>query len=280
MPETFSREEGRRIFGRDATGYAEARPGYPDRVFELLVDRCGLRAGCPTLEVGPGTGQASRRLLALGARPLVVVEPDPGFAPALRELALGSNDAMRVVASPLETADLEAGRFRLAVCATSFHWLDPEAGPRKLGACLSPGGWIALFWNVFGDPEQPDPFHEVTAPVLAELSPSASQCGEGALPYALDRDARRADLSAAGADRDFLAEEVRWTFVLDTQRVRRLYATWSSIARLPEPTREALLDRVADVAEKRFGGVVERPMVTPVYLGRRPGGLRPFKGKG
>ncbi len=117
MPETFSREEGRRLFGRDATGYAEARPGYPDRVFELLVDRCGLRAGCPTLEVGPGTGQASRRLLALGARPLVVGRARPRLRAALEELALGSNDAMRLVASPFESADLEPGSRSAWRCA-------------------------------------------------------------------------------------------------------------------------------------------------------------------
>ena len=41
------------------------------------------------------------------------------------------------------------------------------------------------------------------------------------------------------------------------------------IARLAEGRREALLDAVASVAEREFGGTVERTMVTPVYLGRR-----------
>src|SRR5207237_10029841 len=64
----------RRLFGADPGGYDRARPDYPSRVYEILTERCGLRPGPATLEIGPGTGLATRRLLALGADPLVAVE--------------------------------------------------------------------------------------------------------------------------------------------------------------------------------------------------------------
>jgi hypothetical protein len=85
----------------------------------------------------------------------------------------------------------------------------------------------------------------------------------------LDREARRADFAAARADRDFAVEEVRWTLTQSARQVRALYATWASVAHLPDAPREALLDGIESIAESRFGGVVERRMVTPVYLGRR-----------
>src|SRR5438309_1460157 len=55
----------RRLFGGDPGGYDRARPDYPSRVYEILRARCGLRPGAATLEIGPGSGLATRRLLAL-----------------------------------------------------------------------------------------------------------------------------------------------------------------------------------------------------------------------
>ena len=37
MSDRISRSEGRVLFGRDSSLYDEARPGNPERVFELLV---------------------------------------------------------------------------------------------------------------------------------------------------------------------------------------------------------------------------------------------------
>lgn len=269
MSEQVPRREGRALFGRDSDGYRAARPDYPDRVYELLVDRCGLADGCHTIEVGAGSGLATRRMLELGARPLVVVEPDPGFARALDALARESGGAVVPVLAPFETADITEGTFDLAVAATSFHWLDREVGPKKLGACLRPGGWLALFWNVFGDPQELDPFHEATKSLLSGLAASPSQPSPRGLPFALDQRARRADFQAARADRDFTVEELRWTLTLRPPEIRSLYETFAPIARLPELERERLLDEITSVAERRFAGVVERRVVTPVYLGRR-----------
>jgi SAM-dependent methyltransferase len=268
-PDRVARSEGAELFGSAAVAYPGTRPAYPDRVYELLVEHCGLAEGCRTVEVGAGSGQATQRLLETGARPLVAVEPDPGFAKALETLAQGSEGALVPVFATFESAQLREAAFDLAVSATAFHWLDRATGPRKLGACLRPGGWLALFWNVFGDPRLPDPFHEATVELLSGLAINPSHPPEASLPFALDRDARRSDFRAAGADRDFRVEEIRWTLRQSPRQVRALYATFSSIARLAERERETLLDRIESIAETQFGGTVERRIVTPVYLGRR-----------
>src|SRR5262245_44075063 len=214
MPEQIPRRDGRTLFGGNAILYESARPGYPERVYELLVERCGLADGCRTIEVGAGSGLATKRLVALGARPLVVVEPDRGFEVALESLTRVSRGAVAPIFTSFESAEVDEGVFDVAVCATSFQWLDREIGPRKLGACLRPGGWLVLFWNVFGDPREGDPFHDATEPLLSGLPRSPSHSCRGSLPFALDRDARRADFSAAQADRDFTVEELHWTLTL------------------------------------------------------------------
>src|ERR1043165_1521417 len=78
------KEFGRRAFGGDPAGYHAARPAYPNWVYETLTSRCGLRRGTAVFEIGAGTGIATHRLLALGADPLVAVEPDARLADFLR----------------------------------------------------------------------------------------------------------------------------------------------------------------------------------------------------
>jgi SAM-dependent methyltransferase len=262
--EAMERPEGRSLFGRDPAGYDVARPDYPDRVFELLVERCGLGEGSAVLEVGPGTGKATRRLLELGARPLVAVEPDPALAAHLR-VVFGV--ALDVVEAPFEDADL-AGGFDLGVAATSFHWVEPAVGLGKVWRLLRPGGWWAMWWTQYGDESGEDAFRDATRHLLSDPDPRPWVRLPGRPWFAADVSARRDDLVAAGFEA-VEHELVRRTVRFDTARIRALYATFSPIARLPAEERERLLDAVALVAERDFAGVVERPLPTVVYTARR-----------
>jgi SAM-dependent methyltransferase len=254
----LQRSDGRIVFGRDPALYDRARPGYPERVFELLRDRCGLREGSAVLEIGPGPGTATRRLLALGADPVVAVEPNPALAAYLDEATSG---AVALVVAPFEEAELPDSSFDLATAASSFHWVEPEAGLSKVRRLLRSGGWWAMWWNMHGDQTAADPFHQATTVLLGPHVASRWS--------ALDADARFADLAAAGFV-ELEHEVVRWTATFDTAGTRDLYATFSPIARLPETEREVLLDAIADVAATQFGGSVARPMRTPIYTARSP----------
>lgn len=265
----IGRDEGRRLFGGDAAGYASARPEYPERIYQRLREVCGLRPGTRTLEIGAGSGLATRRLLALGADPLVAVEPDRRLAAHLEVIAQAS-PALRVVVDTFEQAALEHERFDLAACATAFHWLDPGPALGRTATLLRPGGWIALWWNVFGDPERPDPFHEATKELLAPLGTGPSGGSHGVPSFALDSRSRLADLAAAGFE-EADGEVVRWTARLDPATIRALYATFSNITRLPERDGQRVLAALARVAEVEFGGRVERPFVSAIYTARKTG---------
>ena len=118
------------------------------RVYEVLGRALRPRPGTSVVEVGPGTGQATRRLLELGADPLVVVEPNPSLAGYLDG---GTETALQLVEAQLEEADLEPRRFDLAAAASSFHWVDEQVGLARLFTALRPGGWCAIWWTLFGD---------------------------------------------------------------------------------------------------------------------------------
>jgi 16S rRNA A1518/A1519 N6-dimethyltransferase RsmA/KsgA/DIM1 with predicted DNA glycosylase/AP lyase activity len=101
---SIDRKFGRQAFGVDPGGYHAGRPAYPDWVFDVPCERCGLTPNAVTFEIGPGTRTATRRLLELGASPLVAVEPDERLAAFLRETV--PDEALTVVISTFEEAML------------------------------------------------------------------------------------------------------------------------------------------------------------------------------
>jgi SAM-dependent methyltransferase len=254
---------GRTAFGLDPAGYDSARPDYPDWVYETLRIRCGLGRESAVFEIGAGTGKATRRLLEMGSDPLIAVEPDSRLAGFLSEQ--NPSDALTVLVSTFEDAQLEAGRYDLGVSATAFHWLEEEAALLKIARLLRPGGWWAAIWNVFGDDSRPDPFHEATKALLQ--GPTSPGEGERGVPFALDEGARVAAINRTGAFDVVESLTSRWSLVLDPEQTVALYGTYSNIN--VRADRDVLLAGLGRIARRDFGGRVVRNMTTSLFIARR-----------
>jgi SAM-dependent methyltransferase len=216
------------------------------------------------LEIGPGPGTATRHLLASGAR-VVAVEPDAALAEHLVATA-GPAAALDVRIVTFEDAALPDHAFDLAVAATSFHWVDPTIGLAEVARVLRPGGWFAMWWNAFGDPARPDPIHLATHELMDPL-PGGPSGGEQLVPFSLDRDARLAELRAAGFEAGEAGHVTR-TLTMTAAETRALYATYSPVNRLDPGPREALLDAVAEVATRELDDRVELHVITAFYSAR------------
>jgi SAM-dependent methyltransferase len=263
MANYIDRAEGRVAFGSDPVGYHAARPAYPDWVFETLHDRCGLKDGAAIFEIGPGTGIATRRLLDLGANPLVAIEPDPRLAAYLR--SKNPDEALVVEVSTFEDSALPEAAFDLGVCATAFHWLDEKTALAKIASLLRPGGWWAMVSNVFGDDNRPDPFHDATRKLLS--GPSSPSAGAGSVPFALDHKAREAAIGHADAFEGFENWSRIWSLSLDADQTVALYSTYSNISRRRD--RSAVLAELRRIAVEEFGGRVIRNMITSLCVAKR-----------
>lgn len=256
----LDRSIGQRAFGADPQTYDAARPPYPEELWCLLRQRAGLRPDIDILEIGPGTGLATRGLLAHQPRRLTAVEPDPRLASYLRERH--QEASLEIAVAPFEAVQLTPVGYDLVASATAFHWLEAVPALRRVSTLLRPGGCAALWWNVFGDAERPDPFHDATVDLFDQAAPLSRA---GPPEHALDADLRIAEFRAAG----LTAEEpvfLQWTLDLDAAGVRALYSTYSAIAALADNSRTQLLDRLSSVAANEFGGRVQRNMTTALYI--------------
>ncbi|MBV9157417.1 MAG: class I SAM-dependent methyltransferase [Acidobacteriaceae bacterium] len=260
---SIDREFGRQAFWVDPAGYHAARPAYPEWVLDVLCERCSLARNTATFEIGAGTGKATRRLLELGACPLVAVEPDDRLASFLRETV--HSEALTVIISTFEKAVLREASFDFGLSATAFHWLNEDLALAKVAKLLRPGGWWAMVWNTFRDPHRPDAFHESTKMLLD--SPPGPMAAAGEMPFAIDAEARLAALERTHAFDTVEHRTSPWSLVLDPDQTVALYATYSNINIRPD--REAVLTELGRIARDEFRGRVTRNMVTSLYIARR-----------
>jgi SAM-dependent methyltransferase len=256
---------GRRMsFNAAADVYHRGRPPYPQAVFDLLAERCGLESGIRVLEIGAGNGLATGPLLAAGAR-VVAVEPGADLAAILT--AAHPGERLEVVVADFETAALSGG-FDLAVAATSLHWLDPDAAVPRLGALVEPGGWLAAWWTEFGDADRPSRFRDRLDEVYRDLLP-AEPAYKDARSHVFDTDRWHRTLTTGGWFGDVDVAVVSWHQTLTAATARDLWSTFPNIAELAPSARAAFLSRLGALVDDEPGGIVADPRSTVVYTARR-----------
>src|ERR1700758_2243874 len=141
--------EPRRSFDDIAEVYHEIRPGYPAPMFEDLFRL--LPNNPAILEVGPGTGQATRDLLSRGAD-VCAVEIGPAMAAKLREVL--PSPALTVAVGDFEEVDVEEHGFDAVFSATAYHWISLKAQVDRPASVLKHGGRIAIVnFNQVSSPE-------------------------------------------------------------------------------------------------------------------------------
>lgn len=138
----------RATFDEDAQRYDRARPTYPDVVFDAISARLPQPGGRTprVLEIGCGTGQATRPLAERGYRVLAVDLGVDMVEVARRNLA--KFPQVEVVRADAEQWDPPSTGFDLVLSATAFHWLDPASRFARVASWLRPGGLLALIQTI------------------------------------------------------------------------------------------------------------------------------------
>src|SRR4029453_4195542 len=104
-------------FNQVASVYTTARPGYPDALVDDVITYAGLKPGSAILEVGCGTGQATKSFAARGF-PILAIHPGPEMVREART-TLAQFGNVTLVQSTFEAFTAEQASFQLIVAAQS-----------------------------------------------------------------------------------------------------------------------------------------------------------------
>ena len=130
------------VFDEVAEDYDRHRPTYPDALVDRACEGAGLGPGAAVLEIGCGTGQLTRSLLARELR-VTALEPGQQLIARARDRCNGVGD-VQFVNSRLEDASLPCARYSAVFSASAIHWIDPNVSWRKAADALADGGSLAL----------------------------------------------------------------------------------------------------------------------------------------
>ena len=127
------------LFGTAAESYERFRLGYPDEVVVRTLSHAD-RPVASAVEVGAGTGKATRAFASRGIR-VAALEPDPEMYAVLQR-----ETAAMPVQTVLTTFEAYDGPpTDLVYAAASWHWTDPSTRWTHAADLLDPGGVLAIF---------------------------------------------------------------------------------------------------------------------------------------
>jgi SAM-dependent methyltransferase len=154
------------VFDTVASEYDRHRPTYPDVLIDRACAAADLTRGDRVLEVGCGTGQLTRSLVARDLR-VTAVEPGANLI-ALAERAAGGPGAVGFVNRRFEDVRLDVA-FPAMFSASAFHWVDPDVSWHRAAGSLEPGGLLALIQYIGVQDKQSD--DEALMEALASAAP-------------------------------------------------------------------------------------------------------------
>jgi SAM-dependent methyltransferase len=246
------------IFGEDASLYDRFRPSYPRELMEAVVADTGRR---PVLEIGAGTGKATRALLALGKQ-VHAIEPDQRMA-ALLELSC-ADGLVAVDHCTLEASALTPAGYDLVVAAQTWHWVDPTVAYDLVADALIPHGRLALLWH------HPQPkqglFGAAMGQLYSRLAPEMAHRWPGQKAARFDPGSE--PFAATKRFRSWVKLEHRWQRRLDAPGLIGWLCSNSDHRLLTVDRRTELMAGVAALV-KELGDEVAVNMTTVAHLARR-----------
>lgn len=142
-------------FGKAAADYSTFRAGFPESIFDRLVD---LNVGLPgqtVIDLGTGTGTLARGFALRGCE-VIGVDPDPRMIDAAKELDDKSKVRIRYAEAKAESTGLDGGIAEVVTAGQCWHWFDRPRAIAEVMRLLKPGGklviasfdWLPLTRNV------------------------------------------------------------------------------------------------------------------------------------
>jgi len=168
LPGPTARRYGQ-VFDEIAAEYDRHRPAYPDELIDQACRVAGIGSGDRVLEVGCGSGQLTRGLVARGLH-VTALEPGKSLIALARQNLEGAGE-VEFVNAQFEDALLPREQFAAVFSASAFHWVDPKVSWQRAADVLVPGGTLALVQYCGIEEPRSKPDQEAALAAIRKIAP-------------------------------------------------------------------------------------------------------------
>lgn len=252
-----------RSFDAEAQLYHEIRPRYPEVLFDDLIHATHLPVQVKLLEIGPGTGQATKNLAERNYA-ITAIEIGTSLADIARQ-ELQDYLNVTVMTGAFEEVELPAQSFDLIFAATAFHWIKPGVRFRKPHQLLKPDGHLAIIHTHHISDEQGDLLFHLSQPIYRHYFPNSNKPNL-AVP-------RQHEIKPDKLDNALFQQTHFQTFPLIIRYTAKEYTqlinTYSPTLRLPEDKRSAFLSDVQNLITEKLEGHLEKHFAISLTVAKK-----------
>lgn len=249
------RQRLRTTFDAAANLYQQARPEYPEQLYDTLVDAAGIKAGDRLLEVGCATGKATIPLARRGFRITCIEIGSELVAAARRNLT--EFPGVEIIEGAFETSPaLARDQFDLVFAATAWHWIDPATRYQRAWALLRPGGHLAVWSATHVIPHGGDPFFFEIQDVYEEIGEGVPD-GWAPIPPGRLPDSR-AEIEESGLFDIVAVRHFDWEISYNAEEYLALLDTFSGHIAMEASKRDRLYAEIRRRLAQRSDGRLRR----------------------
>ncbi len=239
----MSNTELKTTFNTAAAIYEKVRPGYPEELISDVINLSGIENHSRILEVGCGTGKATRSFAERGYE-LVCLDIGIDLVAVARE-RLKEFPNVLFVEQAFEEWE-SGGRFDMIISATAFHWIDPKVRYLKASEVLESGGFLAVFFNQHI--KKDEGFFAETQRLYDRYY----------VPSPAGRPTHATNFPGVEGFHNPIRRVYPWTQTYSSEEYIQLLRTYSDHIALPDENRHLLFEGITNLIEKNYNGRVTK----------------------
>lgn len=243
-------------FNEDAQLYDKLRPHYPDQIFTTLKQEANLNADSSVLEVGCGTGQATRSLTRF-TQHITCVEPGESL------LAVAKQKFPNLTFVNCKFEDFKSdSKYDMILSATAWHWVDPKMGYTKAYELLKDGGHLAILHNYHIETD-PEAFHNKAQFIYRQYSNRSPDLGSRG---PIDETRKSLENQYFHLQQ---TKECQWEHTYTIDEYLALRNTYSDHRTMQQADRIKFEQQLRDFAEKEFDGKITKHYTTVIFIAKK-----------
>jgi SAM-dependent methyltransferase len=251
-------------FNNQADLYNEARPKYPAELFSTLTKIINLPTDAHLLEIGPGTGQATKPF-AEKDYSITAVEPGGKLVEVFKK-ELRNYDNVQIITNSYEDVELPTNTFDLVYVATAFHWLDPEIRFKKTHSLLKSGCFISIIRTCHILSGETKDFFDKTQPIYNQFANVSEKAAKSQVT-------KLADIKADILDTDLFKQVYFKVFPMrityTSEQYIKLLSTFSEVIAMNPGEQTSFLEQISNLIKNEFGGKIVKEFGIPLTIGRK-----------